>query len=143
MILLTTPDNLTHGPIALNPDDSPDLASYSSSPNTQAALQAAYAAGNWEHYTPPEPEPEQPEPNWSEFRLELMVSPSFRTWALTIPADWREDLKMAALAANLEALQSVYSHLASLYPPEPAAADAWQQIANDAHIPVVFQWPRP
>jgi hypothetical protein len=117
------------------------LEDYSSSENTRAALQAAYDAGNWEPYTPPEPEPEPQEPNWQDFRLSLMVSTSFRDWAADLPADWREDLKACAILCNAEALQTTYTMLARIYTPEPAAAREWQQIAIDAHIPVVFEWP--
>ncbi|MEA5447328.1 hypothetical protein VB780_02025 [Leptolyngbya sp. CCNP1308] len=114
------------------------IESYTSSENTRAALQAAYDAGDWEDFTPPEPEPEPAPPNWSDFRLTLMVDTGFRDWAATLPADWREDLKLAAIATNATALQGIYDHLATYYPPAPAAAAEWQAIAAANNIPVVF-----
>lgn len=132
MIAITTPDKLVHyledaAAIALVP-----------SPNTRAALQAAYDEGHWEHYTPPEPEPEPPPPNWTEFRLALMVNPAFRAWGQTLPDDWREDLKGCAILANSEALQGTYNHLVTYSPPAPEAAAEWQAIADANHIPVTF-----
>lgn len=135
MIAITTPDGLTH-----TLENEAAIASIDSI-NTRAALQAAYDAGHWKPYTPPEPEPPPPEPNWEDFRLTLMVSTAFRDWAAELPADWREDLKACAILCNAGALQSTYTRLASIYTPEPDAADEWQQIATDAHIPVKFQWP--
>lgn len=136
MIAITTGDGIRH---VLESESA--IADYSPSPATVAALQAAYDAGNWEPYTPPEPEPETPEPNWQDFRLSLMVNEAFRLWAADLPADWREDLKSCALVCNAEALQSTYFLLASLDPPEPEAAAEWQQIATANHIPVTFEWP--
>ncbi|WP_411840608.1 hypothetical protein [Nodosilinea sp. PGN35] len=67
-----------------------------------------------------------------------MVSASFRAWAVTLPDDWREDLKLAAIASNATALQGIYDHLVAYYPPPPPAAAEWQQIATANHILVVF-----
>ncbi|MBW4486122.1 MAG: hypothetical protein KME14_26665 [Tildeniella torsiva UHER 1998/13D] len=133
MIAITTADGLTH---CL--DSAAAIATYSGSPATVAALQAAYDAGQWQPYTPPEPEPEPPGPDWQNFRLALMVNSAFRAWAATLPADWREDLKSCAILCNVEALQSTYTYLASLYPPGPAASAEWQAIADATHIPVMF-----
>ncbi|MEA5449707.1 hypothetical protein VB780_14075 [Leptolyngbya sp. CCNP1308] len=133
MIGISTPDDLTHY-LA----DEAAIAAYSTSPATVAELQAAYDAGHWEEFFPPEPEPEPAPPNWSDFRLTLMVDTGFRDWAATLPADWREDLKLAAIATNATALQGIYDHLATYYPPAPAAAAEWQAIATENHISVVF-----
>jgi hypothetical protein len=133
MIAITTGDEIRH---VLESEAA--IATYSSSPATVAALQAAYDAGQWEIYTPPEPEPEPPGPNWSEFRITLMVNAAFRTWGQTLPDDWREDLKLTAMATNATALQGIYDHLVTYYPPPPDAAAEWQQIATENHIPVVF-----
>lgn len=135
MIAITTTDGLTHYL------ESAEAIADIDSPNTRAALDAAYDAGNWQPYTPSGPEPEPLEPNWQDFRLELMVNAAFRDWAATLPADWREDLKSCAILCNVEALQTTYTYLASIYPPGQAAADEWQQIATENHIPVVFEWP--
>jgi hypothetical protein len=136
MITITTPDGINHW--VSSEGGEPDFEGYSSSPNTRAALQAAYDAGQWEPYTPPEPEPPPPTPNWQDFRLALMVHTGFRDWAATLPADWREDLKACAILANEEALQGTYNHLVNFYPPPPEAAAEWQQIAAANHISVVF-----
>lgn len=133
MIAVTTTDGLVHTL------DSVESIAAIDSPNTRAALQAAYDAGDWEPYTPPELAPAPPEPNWQSFRLKLMISPSFRAWAATLPADWREDLKSCAILCNTDALQTTYTYLASIYPPEPEAATEWQQIATENHIPVTFR----
>lgn len=82
--------------------------------------------------------PTPPNPSWSDFRLALMVNSTFRAWAATLPADWREDLKTCAILCNVEALQTTYNHLASIYPPDQAAAAEWQQIADANHIPTTF-----
>lgn len=132
MIAVTTPDGLTHYL------DSTEAIATIESPNTRAAIQAAYDRGDWQPYTPPEPEPEPLSPNWQEFRLALMVNTTFRDWAATLPADWREDLKACAILSNDEALQGTYNHLATYYPPPPAAAAEWNQIAIDNHISVTF-----
>lgn len=109
----------------------------------QSVLQSAYDSGQWEPYTEAESPTSEEEPNWSEFRLSLMVEKSFRAWAVSLPADWREDLKLAALAANPEALQNVYNYLVSVYPPPAAAAAVWADLAAQHHIPVIFQWEQP
>lgn len=114
----------------------PDLSEYPSA--GQKVLQAAYDAGMWAAYTLPDQEFEGGEPNWQVFRLELMVNPSFRDWAATLPADWREDLKGAAILGNAEALQATYTHVSMLHPVPAAAAAAWQQIADATHIPINF-----
>ncbi|PSR12330.1 hypothetical protein C8255_26755 [filamentous cyanobacterium CCP3] len=124
--------------ITATPEGQPDLDAYTSSFNTRAALQAAYDAGNWEPYEPPQAELGQMPPDWSAFRMALLQSESFRTWSEVLPATWREDLKMAALAANAEALQTVYDICESISEPSPEAAAEWQQIAQENAIPVMF-----
>lgn len=133
MIAITTPDNITHLVASAEA-----IATYSSSAATVAALQSAYDAGHWEPYTPPEPEPAPPEPNWQNFRLALLQSATFRDWSERLPATWREDLKLAAIAANAEAVQGTYDHCKTLALPGHTAATGWQQIATENHIPVTF-----
>lgn len=133
MIAITTPDGLTHYL------ESAEAIALAPSPNTSAALQAAYDAGDWETYEPPQAEPEPEPPDWIAFRLALLQSESFRTWSEGLPATWREDLKMSALVANAEALQSVYDYCETISEPAPAAAAEWQQIAQENGIPVMFQ----
>ncbi|MGB3203267.1 MAG: hypothetical protein WBA99_20340 [Nodosilinea sp.] len=116
----------------------PDCDSYSSSANTRAALLAAYDRGDWEPYTPPEPEPSPPAPDWPGFRLALLRSESFRTWSEGLPATWREDLKLSAIAANAEALQTIYDYCETISEPSPDAAAEWQQIAQENGVPVMF-----
>lgn len=137
MMAITLESGSTHLVDTL-PSGEPDLLTYTSSENTRAALQAAYDAGQWETYTPPEPELEDLPSDWSAFRLALLQSETFRDWSERLPATWREDLKMAALAANGEALQSIYDLLAPQHTPEYEAAMEWQQIANENHIPITF-----
>jgi len=132
MIAVTTPDNITHFL------DSPEAIALIPSANTRAALQAAYDAGNWESYTPPEPPTEPEPPNWPAFRMALLQDASFRTWSEGLPDTWREDLKMSAIAANPEALQGVYDYCESISEPSSEAAAAWQQIAQQNGIPVMF-----
>lgn len=132
MIRVTTADGLTHE------IESPEAIAAIESPNTRAALQVAYTRGDYEPYTPPEPEPQPPEPNWQDFRLKLLQSETFRDWSERLPATWREDLKLAAMAANEEAVQSIYNHCKTLALPGHTAAAGWQQIATANHIPVNF-----
>lgn len=133
MIAITTPDGLTH-----HLDSPQAIAAYSSSPATVAVLQTAYDAGQWQPYTPPPPQPEAPSPDWQNFRLALLQSATFRDWSERLPATWREDLKLAAIAANDEALQSIYDLLAQQYPPDDEAAAEWQAIADVSSIPITF-----
>ena len=136
MIAITTPDSIAHHLPTL-PDGTPDFDSYTTSIATQNALATAYDAGHWQPYSLPEPELETPEPNWQGFRLALLQSATFRDWSEELPATWREDLKLAAIAANPEALQATYDHCVSLTQPGPVAAE-WRDIAAQHHIPVVF-----
>ncbi|MBE9159725.1 hypothetical protein IQ265_23230 [Nodosilinea sp. LEGE 06152] len=136
-ITIQTVDGITHGPIEVV-NSVPELAAYSNSVATQNALQAAYDLGNWEPYESPQTEPEPLPPDWPAFRLALLKSAMFRAWSELLPATWREDLKMAALVANAEALQVTYNHCAALTLPGPAAVAEWQQIADQNQIPVTF-----
>lgn len=132
MIGITTGDGLTH--YLENELAIADTAS----PNTRAALQTAYDAGNWKLYTPPPPQPAPLEPDWKTFRLALLKSKSFRLWSELLPNSWREDLKMAAMVGNAEALQDIYNYCKTLSPPLPAAVAEWQKLATQNHIPVTF-----
>lgn len=132
MIAIKTPDELVH-----YLEDEAAIAAIES-PNTRAVLQAAYDAGHWEPYAPPSPEPEPTEPDWQSFRLALLQSASFREWSERLPDTWREDLKLAAIAANADALQSIYNLLAQQHTPEYEAALEWQEIADQLFIPVTF-----
>lgn len=88
---------------------------------------------------PPTPEPEpEPGPDWVGFRLALLLTESFRTWSEGLPATWREDLKLSAIAANAEALQQVYNVCERLSEPQPSAVAEWQQLAEENRIPVIF-----
>lgn len=133
MIAITTPDQITHFV-----ESAEAIATYSSSAATVAALQTAYDAGHWETFSLPEPEAAPLPPDWTTFRLLLVQSTTFRAWSEALPDTWREDLKSCAILANVAALQSTYTHLASIYPPEPSAAAEWQAIATANHIPVTF-----
>ena len=137
MITITLPSGAEHH-VPTTSEGTPDLDVYTTSPNTRVALQTAYDAGDWQPYEPPQTEPEPPPPDWSAFRLALLQSESFRTWSEGLPATWREDLKMAALVANAEALQRVYDYCESISEPPQAAAAEWQQIAQENGIPVMF-----
>lgn len=117
---------------------SPDFESYSSSIATQDALQAAFDRGDWEPYEPPQVEPEPIPPNWPAFRMALLKSATFRSWSKSLEDTWREDLKLAAIARNAEALQETYNHCVTLTLPGPVAVEEWQQIATENHIPVTF-----
>lgn len=86
----------------------------------------------------PEPPPVLPSPNWQNFRLALLQSTTFRDWSERLPATWREDLKLAAMAANTEALQGIYDFLAHQHTPEYEAAVEWQAIADLNHISITF-----
>lgn len=131
MISITTGDGLTHYL------DSAEAIALTPSPNTRAALQAAYDAGNWEDYIPPEQAPEIP-PDWQGFRLALLQSQTFRAWSEALPATWREDLKLAAIAANPEAVQATYDYCKTLNLPGHTAATEWQALAAAHSIPVTF-----
>lgn len=133
MIAITTSDNITH----LVASEAA-IASYSSSAATVAALQAAYDSGHCKPYTPPAPQPAPLEPDWKTFRLALLKSKSFRLWSELLPNSWREDLKMAAMVGNAEALQDIYNYCKTLSPPLPAAVAEWQKLATQNHIPVTF-----
>ncbi|MFQ4139630.1 hypothetical protein PGN35_025300 [Nodosilinea sp. PGN35] len=132
MITITTADAIIHTL------ESPEAIADIPSPNTRAALQAAYDAGHWELYEPPQAEPEPLPPDWPAFRLALLQSASFRLWSEALPATWREDLKLAAIAANAEALQSIYTHCTTLHSPGHTAATEWQQVADHHRIPITF-----
>ncbi|MBE9155380.1 hypothetical protein IQ265_00770 [Nodosilinea sp. LEGE 06152] len=136
-ITIQTVDGITHGPIEVV-NSVPELAAYSNSAATQNALQAAYDSGNWEPYELPQASPEPLPPDWPAFRLALLQSESFRTWSEALPDSWREDLKLAAITANAEALQSIYGYCKTLNLPGHMAASGWQQIANENRIPVKF-----
>ncbi|MBE9157689.1 hypothetical protein IQ265_12755 [Nodosilinea sp. LEGE 06152] len=120
-------------------EDGPDVSGYP--PAGQATLLEEYAAGRWEPYTPPELAPEPISaalPDWPAFRLALLKSATFRAWSEALPATWREDLKLAAIAANEEALQGIYNLLVEQSSPDGTAAAEWQAIADANHIPLTF-----
>lgn len=104
----------------------------------QDVLQAAYDAGRWHTYTPPTMIPESLPPDWKTFRLALLKSKSFRLWSELLPGTWREDLKLAAMAGNAEALQGIYDYCKSLSLPGLASTSEWQALANKSNIPVTF-----
>lgn len=133
MIAITTSDNITH----LVASEAA-IASYSSSAATVAALQAAYDSGHCKPYTPPAPQPAPLEPDWKTFRLALLKSKSFRLWSELLPNSWREDLKMAAMVGNAEALQDIYNYCKSISLPVPASTAEWQALADKSNIPVKF-----
>lgn len=138
-VVITTSDNLTHGPIALLPDGrTPDMASYSSSPNTQAALAAAYQAGNWAEYIEPEPVELPPEVNPAAFRAALAQTPSWFTWAETLPSVHYTNLTIAAANNNWGEAQAIYNAIKGASDPPPAAVAAWQQQADANGIPITF-----
>lgn len=78
--------------------------------------------------------PDEPTPNLSGFRVDIMSDQGFQYWEQTIPPTMRENLKLAALAGNLDELQSIYNYLALNYPPMPADRDRWQAIADSNHV---------
>lgn len=75
-----------------------------------------------------------PVPDWATFNMLIMSSHSFMVWAETLPTSRREDLKIAAVAQNLPALQQVYSALAAAIPPSTDAGAEWQAIADQHGI---------
>lgn len=113
-----------------------DLTSYPQM--GQEVLQDAYDAGQWKTYTPPAIPPEPPIPDWKTFRLALLKSKSFRLWSELLPGTWREDLKMAAMVGNAEALQDIYNYCKSISIPGLASTAEWQKLADTSHIPVKF-----
>lgn len=129
MIAVTTPDQIQH----LLPDAAA-IATYSTDPTTIALVQAAYDTGNWVEL----PAAVAIAPDWSTFRIVLMTSTTFRAWAATLPDDWREDLKLVAIAANLEALQAIYNNLKQQHMPGLDSIAEWQAIADANGIAVVF-----
>lgn len=136
MIQITTLDGLCH---TLESQSSIDA--YSTSINTRTALREACAAGHWQPYTPPVPQvapPPPPPPDWKTFRLDLLKGKSFRVWSELLPGTWREDLKMAALVGNAEALQDIYNYCKSISLPLPASTSEWQRLADKSNIPVKF-----
>lgn len=137
MITVLTSDEINHGPIAVV-DSAPNFAAYSSSIATQNALKAACDAGNWQPYTSPTMIAEPLPPDWKTFRLALLKSKSFRLWSELLPSSWREDLKMAAMVGNAEALQSIYDYCKSISIPGFASTAEWQKLADTSHIPVTF-----
>ncbi|WOD37376.1 hypothetical protein RRF56_02540, partial (plasmid) [Nodosilinea sp. E11] len=117
---------------------SPDYAAYSTSANTQAALQTAYDRGDWQPYTPPEPEPAAPEPDPKGFKIAFMADPAFLEWQEDIPPIRREDLKLAAIADNWPLVQALYDHLKAVILMPEGAAEQWQALADAHAIPLVF-----
>ena len=106
--------------------------------NTRAALQTAYDAGNYETYTPPEPEPEPPETDPKGFKIAFMADPLFLEWQEALPATRREDLKMAAIMDNWPLVQALYTQLAAAVPLPTGAAAQWQALADAHTIPLEF-----
>lgn len=133
MITITLPSGFVHGPLDIN-----DLATYSSSAATQSALQAAYDAGHWQPYTPPEPEPLPPEPNPALFRAALAQTESWLGWAETLPSVGYTNLTIAAANNNWAEAQLIYDRLSDNVPPPTGAAADWQALADANGIPITF-----
>lgn len=133
MIAITTGDGIRH---VLESEAA--IAAYNSSFNTARVLKAACTEGHWKTHTPAQQPPEIPPPDWKTFRLALLKSKTFRLWSELLPSSWREDLKLAAVAANAEALQDIYNYCKSISLPGLASTSEWQQLADKSNIPVTF-----
>lgn len=135
-ITITTADELIHGPFAVV-DGAPDLSSIAS-PNTQAALSAAYAAGSYATYTPPPTIEAPPTPTPSAFRAALAQTATWISWAETLsPVSYTHITTAAALDNWVEA-QAIYDAIKATTPPPGASITAWQALANSNHIPITF-----
>ncbi|HSP31474.1 MAG TPA: hypothetical protein VLO13_05615 [Halomonas sp.] len=132
MILITTPDGLTH-----KVESAEEIAGISS-PNTRAALQAAYDAGDWQPYEPPTPEPAPVETDAKGFKMALMGDPLFLQWQLDLPPIQREDMKLAAIADNWPLAQQIYSQLKAAIAQPPDGPAQWQALADAHGIPLEF-----
>lgn len=119
-------------------DGTPNYEVYSSSVNTQNSLKAAYDAGEWEPYDPPQPETGEVEYGPKGFKVALMSDPLFLQWQQDLPPIQREDMKMAAMMDNWPVAQAIYSRLKGVIAQPPGAAAQWQALAEAHNIPLQF-----
>lgn len=133
--LVTTADQIQH----LIPGISEgDIAAYTSSPNTAAALTEAIAANNYTPYTPPEPIALPTEPTPAAFRAALAQTPSWLAWAETLPSVVYTNLTIAAAQGNWGEAQAIYNAIKGASTPPLAAVAEWQQLADSNGIPITF-----
>ena len=116
----------------------PDFENYSSSPNTQAALSTAYAAGSYATYTPPPTITAPPTPTPSAFRAALAQTATWIAWAETLSSVRYTNLTIAAAQDNWVEAQSIYNAIKATTPPPGASITAWQALADSNHIPITF-----
>lgn len=137
MITITTAvDGIVHGPFEVV-NGAPDLSSIAS-PNTQAALSAAYAAGSYATYTPPPIITAPPTPTPSAFRAALAQTATWIAWAETLSSVRYTNLTIAAAQDNWVEAQSIYNTIKATTSPPGASITAWQALADSNHIPITF-----
>jgi hypothetical protein len=130
--------------VPTDPNGTPNYAAYSTSLNTQAALQAAYDAGHWEPYTPPEPEPRPIEPDWDGFNLAILTNAEFNAAYNTAMA--AAPLVAAALPAALtqvatgstSMLSVAFNALCQVALVDSTLRDDWADIAEFHNLPTDF-----
>lgn len=135
-ITITTADELIHGPFEVV-DGAPNLSSIAS-PNTQAALAAAYAAGSYATYTPPPTITAPPTPTPSAFRAALAQTATWTAWAETLSFVEYTNLTTAAAQGNWAEAQVIYNAIKATTSPPEASVTAWQALADDNSIPITF-----
>ena len=143
MIIISTPDDVQHH-LPTIADGSPNIEGYSTSPNTRAALQAAYDRGDWQTYTPPEPEPVEPEPQWDLFNLAILTNAEFNAAYNVAMAS--SPLVAAALPAALTQVSTgstamiavAFNALCQVAEVAPALRATWAGIAENHYLPSEF-----
>lgn len=101
-------------------------------------MSAPYWNDDLEQWWGGPPVPDASPPNLSGFRVDIMSDSGFKEWELELPPPLRENLKLAALAGNLDELQGIYDYLALNYPPPPEDRDRWQAIADSNHVDLML-----
>lgn len=138
MIVVSTSDGLTH--YLESVEAIADIAS----PNTRAAVQTAKDAGNWETYTPPEPEPEPAEPDWDGFNAEILADVALNTLlgavlglapavALGVPVALGQVAKEGTASFAI-----AFTALCELGDATTEAREAWAVIAEAHNLPGDF-----
>lgn len=138
MIKIKTEDGISHNV------ESPEAIDLITSPNTRASIHSAYDRGDWEPYTPPEPEPELPAPNWDGFNAAIMVDPQLNALlgaVLTIAPAIALGLPsaLAQVATQGPTVFSLtFNALCQLGGATAGDRDAWAALAEANNLPADF-----
>ena len=143
IVIRTQGDGIEHLLSTLANGD-PDYFAYSSSEATRIALAAAYAAGDYQPYTPPESIALPPEPNWDGFTGAIMadtalnqlmgaVLPLAPAVALGLPA------ALTQVATNgTHGFAQVWNAFCQIGQASQASRDSWAAMAEANNLPIDF-----